>query len=71
MQFTTWQESHWHKLSIQLKCKLDGSVECDKASLMVPKGCAQEKGIDFEETFASTCHMTTGHSAHALIAHHG
>ena len=30
------------------------------------KGYAQEKGIDFEETFAPTCRMTTIHSICAL-----
>ena len=35
------------------------------------KGYAQEKGIDFEETFAPTCHMTTIHSICALAAYNG
>ena len=42
----------------KLKCKPDGSVECYEARL-VAKGYAQEKGIDYEETFAPTCCMTT------------
>ena len=42
----------------KLKRKPDGSVDCHKARL-VAKGYAQEKGIDFEETFAPTCRMTT------------
>ena len=41
----------------KLKCKLDDSMECYKARL-VAKGYAQEKGIDFEETFAPTCQLT-------------
>jgi hypothetical protein len=35
------------------------------------KGYAQEKGIDFDETFAPTCRMTTIRSMCALAAHHG
>ena len=35
------------------------------------KGYAQKKGIDFDETFAPTCHMTTIHSLCALVAHYG
>ena len=41
----------------KLKRKPDGSVDRYKARL-VAKGYAQEKGIDFEETFAPTCRMT-------------
>ena len=33
------------------------------------KGYAQEKGIDFDETFAPTCCMTTVCSIYALAAH--
>ena len=54
----------------KLKCKPDGSVDCYKARL-VAKGYAQEKGIDFEETFAPTCRMTTIHSICALAAYNG
>ena len=54
----------------KLKCKPDGSVERYKARL-VAKGYAQEKGIDYEETFAPTCRMTTVRSICALAAHHG
>ena len=54
----------------KLKCKLDGSVERYKARL-VAKGYAQEKGIDYEETFAPTCRMTTVQSICALAAHNG
>ena len=53
----------------KLKGKLDGSVKRFKARL-VAKGYAQEKGIDFEETFAPTCRMTTVRSICALAAHH-
>ena len=52
----------------KLKCKPDGNVDCYKARL-VAKGYAQEKGIDFEETFAPTCRMTTIHSICALVAY--
>lgn len=38
----------------KIKCTLDGSMESYKARL-VENGYAQEKGIDFEETFAPTC----------------
>ena len=41
----------------KLKRKPDGTVDCYKARL-VAKGQVQEKGIDFDETFAPTCHMT-------------
>ena len=54
----------------KLKCKLDGSVERYKARL-VAKGYAQEKGIDFEETFAPTCHMTIVRSICSFAAHYG
>ena len=54
----------------KLKRKPDGSVDRHKARL-VAKGYAQEKGIDFEETFAPTCRMTTIRSMCALAAHHG
>ena len=54
----------------KLKRKLDGSVDRYKARL-VAKGYAQEKGIDFEETFAPTCRMTTIRSICALAAYNG
>ena len=54
----------------KLKRKLDGSVDRYKARL-VAKGYAQEKGIDFDETFAPTCRMTTIQSICALAAHNG
>ena len=52
----------------KLKCKPDGSVERYKARL-VAKGYAQEKGIDFEETFAPTWCMTIVRSICALTTH--
>ena len=54
----------------KLKRKTDGSIDRYKARL-VAKGYAQEKGIDFDETFAPTCRMTTIRSMCALAAHHG
>ena len=54
----------------KLKRKPDGSIERYKGRL-VAKGYAQEKGIDFEETFAPTCRMTTIRSICALAAHNG
>ena len=38
---------------------------------LVAKGYAQEKGFDFEETFAPTYCMTTIQSMCALIAYNG
>ena len=58
------------KWVFKLKCKPDGSIERYKARL-VEKGYAQEKGIDFEETFAPTCRMTTIRSICSSIAHNG
>ena len=52
------------------KRKPDGSVDRYKARL-VAKDYAQEKGIDFDETFAPTCHMTTVRTICALAAHNG
>ena len=53
-----------------MKHKPDGSIEHYKARL-VAKGYAQEKGIEFEETFAPTCHMTTIRDICDLAAHNG
>ncbi|MCO5609328.1 hypothetical protein L7F22_063554 [Adiantum nelumboides] len=41
----------------KLKRKLDGEI--DRYKLTCCKGYALQKGIDYEETFAPTCHMTT------------
>ena len=54
----------------KLKHKLDGNIDRYKAWL-IAKGYAQEKGIDFDETFEPTCRMTTICSMCALAAHHG
>ena len=54
----------------KLKRKPDGTVDRHKARL-VAKGYAQEKGIDFDETFSPTCRMTTVRSICALVAHYG
>ena len=51
-----------------MKCKLDGSIDHYKAWL-VAEGYAQEKDIDFDETFASMCCMTIVCSICALAAH--
>jgi len=53
----------------KLKRKRDGSINRYKTRL-VAKGYAQQKGIDFDETFAPTCRMTTI-SICALAAHNG
>ena len=49
---------------------MGGSVDRYKVRL-VAKGYAQEKGIDFDETFAPTYRMTTIRSICALAAHNG
>jgi len=54
----------------KLKHKPDGSIDRYKARL-VAKGYAQQKSVDFDETFAPTCRMTTIRSICALAAHHG
>ncbi|MCO5594829.1 hypothetical protein L7F22_048863 [Adiantum nelumboides] len=54
----------------KLKRKPDGEIDRYKAQL-VAKGYAQQKGIDYEETFAPTCRMTTVHFLYALAAHFG
>ena len=54
----------------KLKRKPDGPIDRHKARL-VAKGYAQEKGIDFDEIFAPTCHMTTVCSIYAIAAHRG
>ncbi|MDM1057574.1 hypothetical protein HX004_17660 [Myroides sp. 1354] len=54
----------------KLKRKVDGSIDRYKARL-VAKGYAQQKGIDFDETFAPTSRMTTIRCIIALAAHHG
>ena len=41
----------------EIKCKPNGGVNHYKA-MACGKGYAQEKGIDFEETFLPTCCMT-------------
>ncbi|MCO5568999.1 hypothetical protein L7F22_022704 [Adiantum nelumboides] len=54
----------------KLKRKPDGEIDRYKARL-VAKGYAQQKGIDYEETFAPTCRMITVHFLCALAAHFG
>ncbi|MCO5578365.1 hypothetical protein L7F22_032206 [Adiantum nelumboides] len=54
----------------KLKRKPDGEIDRYKARL-VAKGYAQQKGIDYEETFAPTCRMTTVRFLCALVAHFG
>ena len=53
----------------KIKRHADGSVERYKARL-VAKGYAQQKGIDYDETFAPTSRMTTVRSLIALVGHH-
>ncbi|MCO5558143.1 hypothetical protein L7F22_011720 [Adiantum nelumboides] len=54
----------------KLKCKSDGEIDRYKARL-VAKGYAQQKGIDYEETFTPTWRMTIVHFLCALVAHFG
>ncbi|MCO5607928.1 hypothetical protein L7F22_062130 [Adiantum nelumboides] len=54
----------------KVKCKPDGEIDHYKARL-VAKGYAQQQGIDYEETFAPTCRMTTMHFLCASAAHFG
>ncbi|MCO5600550.1 hypothetical protein L7F22_054664 [Adiantum nelumboides] len=54
----------------KLKRKPDGEIDHYKARL-VAKGYAQQKGIEYEETFAPTCRMTTMRFLCALAAHFG
>ncbi|MCO5588016.1 hypothetical protein L7F22_041970 [Adiantum nelumboides] len=54
----------------KLKCKPDGEIDCYKTQL-VAKSYKQQKGIDYKETFAPTCRMTTVHFLCALAAHFG
>ena len=70
MWFASCKKAIGTKWVYKLKCKPDGSVQRHKARL-VAKGYAQEKGIDFDETFAPTCCMTTIRSICALAANNG
>ncbi|RYA73307.1 hypothetical protein DD595_25120, partial [Enterobacter cloacae complex sp. 4DZ3-17B2] len=54
----------------KLKRKPDGEIDRHKTRL-VAKGYAHQKGIDYEETFAPTCYMTTMCFLCALAAHFG
>ena len=56
------------KRANKLKRKPDGIVDRYKARL-VAKGYAQDKCIDFDETFAPTCRMTIVHSIYAITTH--
>ena len=54
----------------KFKRKVDGSIDHLKACL-VAKGYAQQKGIDFEETFSPTSMMTTIRLVLAMAANFG
>ena len=51
----------------KLKQKANGTIDRYKAQL-VAKGYAQQKGIDYEETFAPTSWMTTVRSVVSMDA---
>ncbi|MCO5606594.1 hypothetical protein L7F22_060782 [Adiantum nelumboides] len=55
----------------KLKRKLDGEIARYYKTQLVAKGYAQQKGIDYEETFAPTCCTTTVHFLCALATHFG
>lgn len=57
------------KWVFKLKRKADGSIEKYKAR-MVAKGCAQKKGLDYEETYASVAPLTTLRTLLAAINEH-
>ena len=52
----------------KLKRKPDGIVDRYKARL-VAKGYAQEKGIDFDKTFAPTCNCSSSWLECTLVGH--
>lgn len=54
----------------KLKHKGDGSIDCYKARPRA-RDYALDKGIDYDETFALKCCMTTISSVYALVAHLG
>ncbi len=58
------------KWVFKMKRKHDGTIDRYKARL-VEKGYAQQKGIDYDETFARTSCATTARSLVAITAHHG
>ncbi|MCO5572616.1 hypothetical protein L7F22_026374 [Adiantum nelumboides] len=58
------------KWVFKVKRKQDGTADMYKARL-VAKGYAQQKGIDYDETFAPTSRASTVRSLVAIAAHHG
>ncbi|MCO5560344.1 hypothetical protein L7F22_013956 [Adiantum nelumboides] len=57
------------KWVFKVKIKQDGTIDRYKARL-VAKGYAQQKGIDYDETFAPTSRASTVRSLVAIAAHH-
>ncbi|MCO5603161.1 hypothetical protein L7F22_057308 [Adiantum nelumboides] len=57
------------KWVFKVKRKQDGTIDRYKARL-VAKGYAQQKGIDYDETFAPTSRASTVRSLVAIAAHH-
>ena len=58
------------KWVFKVKRKYDGQIDRYKARLVV-KGYAQQKGIDYDETFAPTSRASTVRSLVAVAAYHG
>ncbi|MCO5591563.1 hypothetical protein L7F22_045550 [Adiantum nelumboides] len=70
MDLPTGKKPIGTKWVFKVKRKQDGTVDRYKARL-VAKGYAQQKDIDYDETFAPTSRAPTVRSLVAIAAHHG